>query len=338
VKPEIEKKKEYEYQADLEWTECPVCGGWDMDFMYNLNYTYILSVERCKKCGMVTLNPKHSWQWLLDHYPVYKPKDTAAILEPSYFTALAEWSEFKGVGFIWKLWWRYIDLFAKPLEKDIPGENSRVFDYVCRDGRFLKALKEKSGFKKVELHGAETRPSFIQYAEANGVKVFFGKMEDASYPDNYFDVIYMRHMIEHLANPRVALREVYRTLKPGGLLRIECPNIDSISEKIFKRNYYGFWPLPRHIHMFSPKTLPSFLESEGFEIERVCCTPGNPYLYHSMIPALKDIGWRKPAGLLEKKYVKAVVQPLLVPVSSVAALFKKGDELVILSRKKRNSS
>lgn len=39
---------------------------------------------------------------------------------------------------------------------------------------------------------------------------------DIQYPDNYFDVIYCSHVLEHVLDDRKAMREFYRTLKPGG--------------------------------------------------------------------------------------------------------------------------
>jgi SAM-dependent methyltransferase len=333
--PQVSEMQDYEYSSDLEWTICPICGGWETDFLFSIRYDYTITVERCKNCGMVFINPKHSWQWLLEHYPVYRPKDRTAILEPSYFTAFAtrNGSRFSPVEILWRVWARYIDLFALPLARDLPQGKSRVFDYVCRDGTFLRALKEKAGCSECELYGTETRPSFIEYATENGVKVFHGLLEDAGYPDEFFDVVYMRHMIEHLFNPRRALQEVHRTMKQGGLLRIETPNMASLSAKIYGRYWYGFWPLPRHIHMFSPRTLTGLLQEEGFRVERVCCSPGNAYLYHSLIPMFKEKGWTKLANRLEKKYTKALIMPAMVPLSSLAALLKVGDEMIVLCRK-----
>ena len=42
--------------------------------------------------------------------------------------------------------------------------------------------------------------------------------------DDYFDVVFSRYVFEHIADPQVFLAEIYRVLKPGGLLLFLTPN------------------------------------------------------------------------------------------------------------------
>ena len=46
-------------------------------------------------------------------------------------------------------------------------------------------------------------------------------------PDNSFDYIFAEHLIEHLnfAQATLMLKECYRVLKPGGVLRLSTPNL-----------------------------------------------------------------------------------------------------------------
>ena len=48
------------------------------------------------------------------------------------------------------------------------------------------------------------------------------------YEDDKFEAMLSEHMIEHLPEEKglFALKEAYRTLKPGGVARITCPNRD----------------------------------------------------------------------------------------------------------------
>ncbi len=58
----------------------------------------------------------------------------------------------------------------------------------------------------------------VKLAEANGVKIE-GKVMDAmalEFPDNTFDVVYASNLLHHLPNPKLAIREMHRVLKPGG--------------------------------------------------------------------------------------------------------------------------
>ena len=49
-------------------------------------------------------------------------------------------------------------------------------------------------------------------------------MEDAGFEDNFFDVITMTDVFEHITNPDKILRESRRILKPDGVLFIKVPN------------------------------------------------------------------------------------------------------------------
>lgn len=49
-------------------------------------------------------------------------------------------------------------------------------------------------------------------------------MTDAAFPNENFDVIYSRHVLEHLMDPMSTLIEANRILKKGGILFIEVPN------------------------------------------------------------------------------------------------------------------
>jgi 2-polyprenyl-3-methyl-5-hydroxy-6-metoxy-1,4-benzoquinol methylase len=45
-----------------------------------------------------------------------------------------------------------------------------------------------------------------------------------TYKDQAFDVIISCETIEHVPHPAKAIRELYRVLKPGGILLLTCPN------------------------------------------------------------------------------------------------------------------
>ncbi len=58
----------------------------------------------------------------------------------------------------------------------------------------------------------------VNLAEKNGVKVE-GKVMDAmalEFPDRTFDFVYASNLLHHLPNPKLAIREMHRVLKPGG--------------------------------------------------------------------------------------------------------------------------
>jgi SAM-dependent methyltransferase len=48
-------------------------------------------------------------------------------------------------------------------------------------------------------------------------------VQDIPFDDNFFDVIFCNHILEHVDDDRKALRELYRTMKPGGWGIIQSP-------------------------------------------------------------------------------------------------------------------
>ncbi len=58
----------------------------------------------------------------------------------------------------------------------------------------------------------------LKLAEKNGVEVA-GRVVNAmaiDFPDNTFDIVYASNLLHHIPDPRLAIQEMHRVLKPGG--------------------------------------------------------------------------------------------------------------------------
>ena len=91
-----------------------------------------------------------------------------------------------------------------------------------------------------------------------------GYIEDVELDDKELDAVVLRHVIEHLHDPRSDLSILHRALKDGGILYIETP-IHAENKEEFISNHM----LPYHLVNFTPDTLCKLLVESGFTIEVV---------------------------------------------------------------------
>lgn len=115
----------------------------------------------------------------------------------------------------------------------------------------------------------------LRQAEAAGIRCVTGNVETdvSALRDRGHDVIVMRQLIEHLRDPRAALRQVARKLSKSGVLVIDTPNRGGWDYRLFRRRYWGGYHIPRHFHLFDLESLAKVLTESGFAIERQGCTP-----------------------------------------------------------------
>jgi methionine biosynthesis protein MetW len=107
------------------------------------------------------------------------------------------------------------------LERNI---KAKILDLGCGDGTFTEKIMSKIGIK--EAFAIEIIEDDIKKATSRGIKVFKENLNERLPFDNgTFDVIIASHVIEHLNDTDIFLKEVYRNLKDDGYLIIATPNL-----------------------------------------------------------------------------------------------------------------
>ncbi len=107
----------------------------------------------------------------------------------------------------------------------------RVLDVGCGQGSDLlnihEALKEKN--ISSELYGIEVYEEYKNHAESLGIAVASINLEIEAFPyaDEYFDVVVVNQVMEHVKEFFWIASEMNRVLKPGGLLIVGVPNLAS---------------------------------------------------------------------------------------------------------------
>jgi SAM-dependent methyltransferase len=140
-----------------------------------------------------------------------------------------------------------------------PG--GRLLDVGCGSGAFVRTMAEL-GWR---AEGIDPDPAAVASARAAGLAVTAGTLEaiDDSEHGGAYDAITFSHVIEHLHDPAADLERARRLLRPGGMLWIATPNLESLGHRRFGRDWAGLDP-PRHLVLFTRASLERLLRGAGF--------------------------------------------------------------------------
>ncbi len=76
----------------------------------------------------------------------------------------------------------------------------------------------------------------IDMVSKNPYVISHNLLKGIPYPDNQFDVIYHAQVLEHIPKDKATdfIKECFRVLKPGGIIRIVVPNLENIVGEYIK--------------------------------------------------------------------------------------------------------
>jgi len=89
--------------------------------------------------------------------------------------------------------------------------------------------------------------------------------QELPFADNSFNVVIIKHIVEHLPDPQKAIQEIGRVTEKGGTLILATPNLDSLL-KPWKGDQWIGYQDPTHISLKRPSEWVSLLEEAGLEL------------------------------------------------------------------------
>ena len=111
----------------------------------------------------------------------------------------------------------------------LPKAPAKLLDVGCGPGVYLSMLSKNPRFEGYEFSGMDYATEMVTYAKLSYGKIRWkqGSIYETKYEDNSFDVIHVSFVLIHLTNPALALAELYRILKPNGILYVVDVNDDT---------------------------------------------------------------------------------------------------------------
>jgi ubiquinone/menaquinone biosynthesis C-methylase UbiE len=166
-------------------------------------------------------------------------------------------------------------------------EPENILDVGCGTCNFLRGLPPT--WNKV---GLEYRPEAVEIARLlvdEKTQIHQGSAEDMLFHSNQFDVVTSFQVLEHVKNPEVAIREMFRVVKAGGLVYGEVPN--------------KLYPKEGHIGLIYPQLLPMWLRKPYIDFFGIINQNSVEFEY------LQNIHYFTPRQILgiHKKYASRVL-------------------------------
>lgn len=193
---------------------------------------------KCSDCGMIFESPRYDAQTIVKGYMASQEGEHDSQYPMRVYS-----------------FYRTLKKHAKYLP--VPG--TKVLDIGTAGGAFLDAAKQYG----YDAYGMEPSADLVARGKARGLQIEQGTIESHSFAQGSFDMVCLWDVIEHLPDPKSALVEIKKLLKPDGILLINFPDIDTWQAKLAGKRFW--WILSVHLHHFTRKSIRDICSRTGFE-------------------------------------------------------------------------
>ena len=233
---------------------CPVCDSYSYKVLYEpwvevqdpVNLygatSGIQGTQRlvtCLDCGLIYENPRLSQDVILQGYCAYDQvthDSQHAMRVESFFRALLA------------------------VKEHIPPKGASILDVGTASGAFLEAA-QKFGYRAV---GLEPSTFMVQQGVQRGLDIRHGTLADHPFEEQFFDMVCLWDVLEHVPDPKIDLLQMKKLLKPNGILLINYPDIGTWMAKLAGRRFW--WLLSVHLLHFSRQSMQNICVLTGFTV------------------------------------------------------------------------
>lgn len=202
-----------------------------------------LDLLQCTYCQLVFFHP----------YPIQ------ADITKIYSTGYHSERGYGGGTELGRLRKKMYELDIKDLEQQITTRG-KFLDVGCAEGAFLSQLSNQW-----VKYGVDISSTAIEKAAQHpNFNLLVGTLADV--PNDSFDVIHLRGVLEHILDPYELTVLANQKLKNGGYLVFSnTPNTGGIVPRLFRGRYRLVLP-NEHVNYFSPKAISILADRGGFRL------------------------------------------------------------------------
>ena len=241
-------------------------------------------------------------------YRFYFPEDIAG--DGKFYEALQQRNE-EGYYHTWK--------FENQLAFDLLNVNDKVLDIGCGTGNFLSRVQQKTN----TVFGLELNKEAVNECIKKGLTVTQELIEEHSENHiEYYDVVCMFQVLEHIYNVNSFLNHSIKVLKPGGKLIIGVPNSDPYFLSFDKYSTLNL--PPHHMGLWNKKVFEKMASYFNLKIIKLeydtISIKAAAYIHAKYLSGVKSL----PAHHTKKeKATIALLAIITVPLTIIKKLSKK---------------
>ena len=228
---------------------CCVCGSSELVFEHSIrdfdSDLGVFELVKCARCGMYYTSP-------------HPTPDTLANL---YFNRDTRNFDAGNSGFFTKIKSFLAKRLIRKLIQGVPANKKiSIVDFGCGNGEFSLSFQEVMPQADVyAVDFASQPPAGLRAHQRAGKYPHYMCTPDFYKDDRKYDIIFMRHVLEHADNPLEMLRALLRKLTDTGFIYIEVPNIKN-GLRLFFNNYLPSYYPPYHLMHYTRENMAYLLK------------------------------------------------------------------------------
>jgi 2-polyprenyl-3-methyl-5-hydroxy-6-metoxy-1,4-benzoquinol methylase len=230
---------------------CPVCSQREDVILYKLwNTLFPVNISFCHSCGFIFQNPRSTEKEWNEYY-------SEGYYDRFHRPRPVQNFENKGSNSdVGALTFKRIKQYLLINEKchDITLKGNRVCEIGAGNGDVI------SSFSGNELCAIEPSEECQDVLKKKGISIVLNSTDQAKNSNYKFEIILMRHVLEHVYYPKNFLKTVRDLLTDKGIMYIAVPNIF-----VSDRTFTSMFSYP-HISYFSVHSLKYLCQSIGYTV------------------------------------------------------------------------